>query len=162
TAPSGERAFPPEKGGRTGTLATPMQRLFYRLSVLLSRTTAFFSRDHHKLHAARFARLHEFSHLLSGNLDDLKAALLLGMSHFNRFVCVRPTKTRSELGNLMVVATTRGGKGLLAVTQLLTTGLSCLVNDIKGDLFTQTAGYRNALGPVFVIDPTGVGDRFDP
>jgi hypothetical protein len=43
-----------------------------------------------------------------------------------------PTKARSELGNLLVVAPTRGGKGLLA------------------------------LGPVFVIDPTGIGHHFDP
>src|SRR5659263_626222 len=35
-------------------------------------------------------------------------------------------------------------------------------NDIKGDLFTQTAGYRNTLGEVIVIDPQGLGHRFDP
>jgi type IV secretion system protein VirD4 len=39
---------------------------------------------------------------------------------------------------------------------------SVVVNDIKGDLFAQTAGYRNTLGPVFVLDPTGVGHTFDP
>src|SRR3954468_7193820 len=32
----------------------------------------------------------------------------------------------------------------------------------KGELFQQTAGYRKSLGPVYVIDPTGVGHRFDP
>jgi len=37
-----------------------------------------------------------------------------------------------------------------------------VVNDIKGDLFTQTAGYRATLGNVFVIDPTGIGHCFDP
>jgi type IV secretion system protein VirD4 len=36
------------------------------------------------------------------------------------------------------------------------------VNDIKGDLFDQTAGYRRTLGPVFVIDPNGIGHRYDP
>jgi type IV secretion system protein VirD4 len=122
---------------------------------------SFVSHDHHKLHAARFARLHELSHLLSPGLDDLKTSLLLGIGHFNHFVCVRPTKTRSELGNLMVVARTRGGKGLLAVSQLLTWPHSVIVNDIKGDLFTQTAGYRNKER-VVVFDPTGVGNGFDP
>jgi type IV secretory pathway TraG/TraD family ATPase VirD4 len=29
-------------------------------------------------------------------------------------------------------------------------------------LFTQTAGYRRGLGPVFVIDPQGLGRRYDP
>jgi type IV secretion system protein VirD4 len=39
---------------------------------------------------------------------------------------------------------------------------SVVVNDIKGELFTQTAGYRATLGQVFVIDPTGIGNRYDP
>jgi hypothetical protein len=69
---------------------------------------------------------------------------------------------RIELGNLLAVAPTRGGKGLLAVSQLLTWPHSVIVNDIKGDLFTQTAGYRSTLGPLFVIDPTGVSHSFDP
>jgi type IV secretion system protein VirD4 len=75
---------------------------------------------------------------------------------------VRPTKARRELGNLLVVAPTRGGKGLLATSQLLTWPHSVIVNDIKGDLFTQTAGYRSILGKVFVIDPTGIGHWYDP
>jgi type IV secretion system protein VirD4 len=33
---------------------------------------------------------------------------------------------------------------------------------IKGELFVQTAGYRATIGKVFVFDPTGVGNRFDP
>ena len=37
-----------------------------------------------------------------------------------------------------------------------------IVNDIKGELFLDTAGYRSTLGPVFVIDPTGIGHRYDP
>src|SRR5712692_595198 len=139
-----------------------MKRCVYRLAVFLSRTMAFFSHDPHKLHVARFARLHELSHLLSPSLDDLKTGLLLGRGHFNRFVCIRPTQTRRELGNLLVVAPTRGGKGLMAVTQLLTFDNSAIVNDIKGELYEQTAGYRKTIGRVFVIDPTGVGHRFDP
>jgi type IV secretion system protein VirD4 len=50
----------------------------------------------------------------------------------------------------------------LAVSQLLTWEHSVIVNDIKGDLFTQTAGYRSKLGKVFVIDPRGVGHQYDP
>jgi type IV secretion system protein VirD4 len=75
---------------------------------------------------------------------------------------VKPTKTRRELGNMLVTAPTRGGKGLLAVSQLLTWPSSVVVNDIKGELFELTAGYRSSLGPVFVIDPRGIGHRFDP
>ena len=75
---------------------------------------------------------------------------------------MRPTKTRRELGNLLVVAPTRGGKGLLATAQLLSWKHSVIVNDIKGELFAQTAGFRSTLGPVFVIDPKGIGHSYDP
>src|SRR5439155_17317089 len=81
---------------------------------------------------------------------------------FNRFVVVRPTEKRREIGNCLIVAPTRGGKGLLAVSQLLSWKHSVIVNDIKGELFQATAGYRSTLGNVFVLDPTGVGHRFDP
>jgi type IV secretion system protein VirD4 len=84
------------------------------------------------------------------------------MNHLNQPLAVKPTRTRRELGNILIVAPTRGGKGLLAVSQLLSWRQSVIVNDIKGELFAQTAGYRATLGPVFVIDPSGIGHRFDP
>jgi type IV secretion system protein VirD4 len=145
-----------------GALKAGSKLVLYRLAVFLSLSIALFSHDHHKLHASRFARLHELSQLLSPNLEDLGTSLLLGISSFNHFACVRPTPTRSELGNLLICAPTRAGKGLLAVSQLLTFSGSIVVNDIKGDLFTQTAGYRQKLGNVYVIDPQGVGHQYDP
>jgi hypothetical protein len=142
------------------TIASNIQRLLYGLVVFFHRIIASFSGDK-QLHNARFAHPHELTSLLSNELQT-ETSLLLAVSHFNQPLHVRPTKTRRELGNLLVVAPTRGGKGLLAVSQLLTWQLSVIVNDIKGDLFQQTAGYRKLLGPVFVIDPTGVGNRYDP
>jgi type IV secretory pathway TraG/TraD family ATPase VirD4 len=57
----------------------------------------------------------------------------------------------------------------LATSQLLSWPHSVIVNDIKGDLFDQTAGYRHTLGDeqdekenIVVFDPTGVGHRYDP
>jgi type IV secretion system protein VirD4 len=99
--------------------------------------------------------------LLSDALDS-ETSLLLGVGSFTRVLRVRPTKTRRELGNILIVAPTRGGKGLLATSQLLSWKHSVVINDIKGELFLQTAGYRSTLGPVFVIDPTGIGHRYDP
>ena len=145
-----------------GALKAGSKLVLYRLAVFLSLSVALFSHDHHKLHAARFARLHELSQLLSPNLEALGTSLLLGITSFNHFACVRPTKTRSELGNLLICAPTRAGKGLLAVSQLLTFPGSVIVNDIKGDLHSQTAGYRQKLGKVFVIDPQGIGHQYDP
>src|SRR3954468_10129186 len=115
---------------------------------------------HRHLHVARFARIDELATLASPR--PRRFGLLLGRTRFRHLLHVTPTKTRRELGNVLVVAPTRGGKGLLATTQLLTWKHSVIVNDIKGELFAQTAGYRATLGKVFVIDPAGVGHRYDP
>src|SRR3954471_60846 len=115
---------------------------------------------HRHLHVARFARLDELAALASPR--PRRFGLLLGRTRFRHLLHVTPTKPRRELGNVLVVAPTRGGKGLLATSQLLSWKHSVIVNDIKGELFAQTAGYRSTLGKVFVIDPGGVGHRYDP
>ena len=129
------------------------------LEVYVQHIVSFFARDT-RLYKARFAELKEVARNLSPMPRPV--SLLLGTTKNADFVEVTPTKARRELGNLLVVAPTRGGKGLLAVSQLLTWKHSVIVNDIKGDLFTQTAGYRASLGPVFVLDPRGIGHRYDP
>src|SRR5438270_6640103 len=115
------------------------------------------------LHRARFAHTSEVRPLLSPSFAP--DGVLLGTKRFllrKRFVTVRKSKKRPELGNVLIVAPTGSGKGILAVSQLLTWQHSVIVNDIKGDLFTQTAGFRSLLGPVYVLDPTGVGHAYDP
>jgi hypothetical protein len=111
-----------------------LKHVFFGLVVLVNRIRAFF---HHSqsLHNARFAILHELSVLLAERFDE--TSLLLGEARFNQLLHVRPTKTRQELGNLLVVAPTRGGKGLLATSQLLTWPHSVVVNDIKGELVIE-------------------------
>jgi type IV secretion system protein VirD4 len=136
-----------------------MHRFFYHVVVFFQRLRAYF-KETQSLHTARFASLYELTGLLTPTLTN--TSLLLGVSQFNQALTVRPTQLRRELGNLLVVAPTRGGKGLLATSQLLTWPRSVIVNDVKGELFTQTAGYRATLGKVFVIDPTGVSHCFDP
>src|SRR5436305_2415530 len=136
-----------------------MQHLLYHLSLVLSRFSAFFSHAE-VLHRDRFALDHEIADLTTGTLPT--DSLLLGVNHFSRIVHVRATPKRRELGNILIEAPTGGGKGLLAVCQLLTWGSSAIVFDIKGDLYTQTAGYRATFGPVFRFDTRGVGHRYDP
>src|SRR5256886_8476204 len=116
------------------------------------------------LHRARFAKRHELGELLQK--APCSDGVLLGKRKewlvFNRYVSVRPTQKRREIGNTLIVAPTRAGKGLLAISQLLSWQHSVIVNDIKGELFTATAGYRSTLGKVYVIDPTGVGHCYNP
>jgi type IV secretion system protein VirD4 len=142
-----------------------LNQFLFHVILLFNRITSFFQQSQ-DLHTARFAHLHELSPLLTDRFDertsDVQTSLLLGISSFNQVLSVRPTKTRRELGNLLVVAPPRSGKSVLATAQLLSWHHSVVVNDVKGELFAATAGYRSKIGKVFVIDPTGVGHRYDP
>ncbi len=142
-----------------GTVSLAIQRIVLFLVKALRFIHTLFSTDT-RLHRARFSRLDELGTLLCSTPEG--TGLLLGMKHARQLLLVRPVQTRRELGNLLVVGPTRSGKGLLATSQLLSWKHSVIVNDIKGELFTATAGYRASLGDVYVIDPTGIGHRFDP
>lgn len=78
------------------------------------------------------------------------------------WVAVQPTALRRELAHALVVGPPRSGKGLLAVSQLLSWEGSLIVNDLKGELFDLTAGYRSRFSRIVVVDPRGLGQRFDP
>jgi type IV secretion system protein VirD4 len=132
----------------------------HRLSSTLSWVSAHLPKTP-QLYADRFAHPHEVDPLVSPNWHH-ETGLLVGVSSFNQVLSVRPTPARRELGNVLVDALTRGGKGLLAISQLLTFPHSVVVVDIKGELYEATAGYRKTLGPVFVIDPEALGHQFDP
>jgi hypothetical protein len=142
-----------------------LKRRFYRLAVFLSwwntsRFWRFLFPKPETLHKGRVAHPHEVADLSTDSLPS--DSLLLGIDQFSRIVRVRSTPERRELGNILIEAPTGGGKGLLAVCQLLTWGGSAIVFDIKGDLYKQTAGYRKTLGDVFRFDAEGFGACFDP
>jgi type IV secretion system protein VirD4 len=129
--------------------------------VVFNRIRAFFENSAH-LHTARFAHPHELEHLHSRTWHS-EPGLLLGVSSFNQVLTVRPTKKRRELGNLLVTAPSRGGKGLLAVSQLLAWPYSVIVNDIKGELYLHTAEYRRRMGNrILVFGHEGYGHEHDP
>jgi type IV secretion system protein VirD4 len=131
-----------------------------RVSAALSWLSALLPKQP-QLYADRFADPHEVDPLVSLNWQS-EPGLLVGLSTFNHVLSVRRRTKRRELGNILVDALTRGGKGLLAISQLLTWPHSVVVLDIKGELFEATADYRKRLGKVFVIDPEAVGNQFDP
>lgn len=120
---------------------------------------SFLSHEQH-LHNDRFASSDDLKPIASTSLNE--TSLLLAEANYGHLLQVRPTLAHPELGNLLIVGRTRSGKGLHAVSQCLTWPHSMIVNDIKGELFTLTAGYRRTLGPVYVFNPEGYGDPFDP
>ncbi|QLG13580.1 type IV secretory system conjugative DNA transfer family protein (plasmid) [Deinococcus sp. D7000] len=72
------------------------------------------------------------------------------------------SKIQGELGHLTVIAPTRSGKGLLLTSHLLTWAGSAITLDIKGENWEKTSAARAKLGPVYVLNPEGMGARFDP
>src|SRR5689334_12545599 len=89
--------------------------------------------------------------------------LLIGIGPYNQVLAVTPAPNRRELGNIIVIAPPRHGKGLHATAQLLTWEHSVIVIDVKGEHYTRTAGARAArFGPTFVLSPLGMGNQFDP
>jgi type IV secretion system protein VirD4 len=71
---------------------------------------------------------------------------------------------RRELGHVLVCGPSRSGKGLHLVTNLLTWAGSVMALDVKGELYDLTASWRGErlANRVRVLDPSGVGDRYDP
>jgi type IV secretion system protein VirD4 len=133
------------------------------LRVLASRIgkSRFFTAGKHGLHTARFAYLHELASLHI-TTDTPTTQLPIGRGEAGSVLGLTPKPNRPELGNVAIFAPTRGGKGLDAIVKILTWKHSLIINDIKGELYEKTAGYRAQIGDVYVLDPTGYGNHYDP
>src|SRR4051812_24137881 len=105
---------------------------------------------------------HEVASLMHGRQPKPGTHLLIGIGPYNQVLAVTAVPNRRELGNIIVIAPPRHGKGLHATAELLTWEHSVIVNDIKGEHFDRTGNARSRLGPVFVFDPRGYGNRYDP
>ncbi len=118
------------------------------------------------LHRARWATGADLRQLRARPARDgtpPTEGLVLGRHHRD-WLLVRSLPDQRELGGMLVVGRPRSGKGLLAVTQLLGAWQhhSAVCTDLKGELHAATAGWRAQHGKIVVLDPTGVGHRFDP
>jgi type IV secretion system protein VirD4 len=137
-----------------------MKNVFYNFYICKSRLDGFLSSEKN-LHTARFAKPHELVSL--SHPSPFQTGLLLGKDSFGRVLQVHAAPGHPELGNLGIFAPPRSGKSVHLKTQLLTWDESAVVNDPKGELFRDTAGYKAASGhKVFVFSPTGIGHRLDP
>src|SRR3954468_7317840 len=90
-----------------------MKDLLYRISVFFTRIIASFLHEK-RIYTSRMHRLDELDPLVSSELKD-EASLLIGITNFNHILRVQTTPKRRELRNALVIAPTRGGKGLLAI-----------------------------------------------
>lgn len=113
---------------------------------------------------ARFANNQELE-LLRIPSDKLGVAIPLARldNSGQQMIGSFPRKERKELDHVLVVAPTRGGKGLHISRTLWEWRGSVVVIDLKGDAFLRTAERRKELGGrVYLLDPEGVGNRYDP
>src|SRR3954464_1509126 len=109
------------------------------LAVVIQFFLALFTHDE-RLYKSRLSRPDEMHPLLTR--EPPNHALLLGTLPNGDFVSAHSTPKMKELGNMLILARTRGGKGLRATSQILSWDSSIVVNDIKGEFRDQTAWWR--------------------
>ena len=132
---------------------------YYHLSILQSRLSSHFASEK-SLGTERFALPHEVAHLSSEKAHDY--GLILGVDQFGRTLQITPTKNRPNLGNVLKVAPSQGGKSTDFKKQLRHFKGSVIANDIKGELSRDTAHIRAQFSDVYYINPLGNGNKFDP
>jgi type IV secretion system protein VirD4 len=91
----------------------------------------------------------------------IRNALLIAVLH-HKLLGIKPSHVRPELGHVLVCGPTRSGKSLHLICNLINWSGSTVVVDIKGELHRLTSGHRSRFSNVVVLDPSGVGHRYDP
>jgi type IV secretion system protein VirD4 len=89
-----------------------------------------------------------------------KALLIAVLRH--RLLGIKPSRVRPELGHVLICGPTRSGKSLHLICNLINWSGSTVVVDIKGELHRLTSGHRARFSNVVVLDPSGLGHRYDP
>jgi type IV secretion system protein VirD4 len=133
--------------------------------VFFGELAKHFSKEH-KLYKARYAYICELAGISidKAHITNKVTAIFLAFGHYQQVFCAKPTKNQKEIANILLIGKTRVGKGLNIETNLLTWPYPTIVNDIKGELWSRTAGFREKGldGKALKFDPRGYGNKFDP
>jgi type IV secretory pathway TraG/TraD family ATPase VirD4 len=136
-----------------------MKNFFYHLSLLESRISAHFSQEKY-LHNERFSYPHERIAFSTDTPADY--GLLLGIDEFGRCLQITTNKNRKQLGNVLRIIATQGGKSTAFKHEAKYWKGSFIGNDIKGEIDADTSEIRSEFSDIYRIDLTGGGDKFDP
>jgi type IV secretory pathway TraG/TraD family ATPase VirD4 len=136
-----------------------MKNFYYNLSIVQSRLASHFASEK-SFANERFALAHEIAHLSNEKPHDY--GLILGVDHFGRTLQITATKNRPNLGNVLKVAPSQGGKSTDFKKQLCHWKGSVIVNDIKEELSRDTADIRAEFSDIYFVNPLGNGNKFDP
>ena len=155
----------PEGSPGAGAGIRVMKNFYYNIALFFSWVSEYFS-SQKQLFSARHAMLHELVNITMHKDDITKKnpAILLAVGKFDQILINKPSDTQSELGHVLLQAKTRRGKSLNAETNCLTWPYPLIANDIKKELWSRTAGWREKGlgGKAIMFDPRGNGGRFDP
>ncbi len=117
------------------------------------------------LYSAAWATLGQLSNLWLTVNDAFQApirrALLIATLN-RRLLGIKPSRLRPELGHVLICGPTRSGKSQHLMCNLINWSGSAVVVDIKGELHRSTSGHRSRFSNVVVLDPSGLGQRYDP
>ncbi len=102
-----------------------------------------------------------YLHVTDAFHAPIRQALLVA-ALYHRVLGIKPSRTRPELGHMLICGPTRSGKSLHLICNLINWSGSAVVVDIKGELHRLTSGHRAKFSNVVVLDPSGVGQRYDP
>jgi hypothetical protein len=138
---------------------------FYKLAVFFDKLSARFSKEK-DIFKGRYARLWELADISFDKIHITKKmkVILLAFRKYNQVLHTHPTKDQKELGNTIVIAKTRSGKGLHIVTNHLSWPFPMITNDVKDEFWPLTAGWRTKGldGIAHKFDARGYGSKFDP
>lgn len=98
--------------------------------------------------------------------EKQKSSVLVGFAYGKALAVTAGLAQKKELGNFLYVGPSRSGKGLAIYSNAFNWKHSLLVTDLKGEIFNETAGYREqVLGSrVVVLNPSS-GEwthKYDP
>lgn len=117
------------------------------------------------LYSAAWATLPQLSDMWLTVNDAFQApirrALLIATLN-RKLLGVKPSRLRPELGHVLICGPTRSGKSQHLMCNLINWSGSAVVVDIKGELHRLTSGHRSRFSNVVVLDPSGLGHRYDP
>lgn len=91
----------------------------------------------------------------------IRQALLVAVLQ-GRLLGIQTSRVRPELGHMLICGPTRSGKSLHLICNLINWSGSAVVVDIKGELHRLTSGHRARFSKIVVLDPSGLGQRYDP
>src|SRR4051794_31046152 len=149
----------PGVGSAKGGSIKPLSEYRLAWDAFVSQMGEYLGTVESDLHPAMWAKLHEILPLLA---KRKKESLLLGIGPYDRLIRVQPKPKKPKAGNVLDLGPSQCGKSTREIGQILEWEGSVVTNDIKRQIRSATAGWRRSKGPIFTVDVSRRGNKYDP